>query len=191
MRSSVESPRSVVEVIAETDRLILRNWRDEDRADYIAACNTDAVTRFLGGPATIEQIDAALERISRSQREHGFSFWALERRDDAAFLGYCGLKIVGDPEIAVKDDVESGWRLREDAWGQGYASEAAKACLDWAWAHLDVQRVVAMTTPANQRSWRLMERIGMTRRRDLDFNHPQFAADHLLSRHITYVIERP
>jgi RimJ/RimL family protein N-acetyltransferase len=106
-------------------------------------------------------------------------------------LGYCGLKIVGQPEIAISSDVEVGWRLREDAWGQGYAAEAARACLEWAWANLDVPRVVAITTPANAPSWRLMERLGMVRRPDLDFAHPRFPADHPLSRHITYVIERP
>jgi RimJ/RimL family protein N-acetyltransferase len=81
--------------------------------------------------------------------------------------------------------------LREDAWGRGYAAEAARACLDWAWANLGVPRIVSFTTPANEPSWRLMERLGMVRRPDLDFAHPQFPPDHPLSRHITYVIERP
>jgi RimJ/RimL family protein N-acetyltransferase len=75
--------------------------------------------------------------------------------------------------------------------GQGYACEAAQAALDWAWANLDVRRVVSFTVPANRPSWRLMERLGMARRPDLDFAHPRFPADHPLSGHITYAIERP
>ncbi len=181
----------MAEVIAETERLILRTWREEDRAVYLATCNTQAVTEHLDGPVAPEDIDAGLARIRESQEERGFSFWAVERRTDGAFLGYCGLKIVGEPEIAISSDVEVGWRLREDAWGQGYAAEAARACLEWAWANLDVSRVVAITTPANAPSWRLMERLGMVRRPDLDFAHPRFPAGHPLSRHITYVIERP
>ena len=175
----------------ETERLIVRPWRESDRASYLATCNTEAVTAHLGGPASVEEIDPALERIRASQEENGFCFWAVERRSDGAFLGYCGLKIANDGGAPIEGEIEIGWRLREDAQGQGYATEAAAACLEWAWDNLDVRRVVAITVPANERSWRVMERLGMTRRPDLDFAHPMFAADHPLSRHITYVMERP
>jgi RimJ/RimL family protein N-acetyltransferase len=181
----------MAEVVAETDRLILRNWRDEDRDAYLATCNTDAVTRHLNGPATEEDIDAAFGRIAKCQAERGFSFWAIERKSDGALLGYCGLRICDDLERPVHGELEIGWRLREDAWGRGYAHEAASAALDWAWANLDTERVVSFTVPANEASWRLMERLKMTRRPDLDFAHPRFAPDHPLSAHITYVIERP
>jgi RimJ/RimL family protein N-acetyltransferase len=181
----------MAEVIAETDRLILRTWCAEDRSVYLVTCNTDAVTRHLDGPASTGDIDAALARIAKSQADHGFSFWAIERKNDRALLGYCGLRICDDLERPVHGDVEIGWRLREDAWGQGYAREAAEAALGWAWANLDVGRVVSFTVPANEPSWRLMERLGMTRRPDLDFAHPRFPPDHPLSRHITYVAERP
>jgi RimJ/RimL family protein N-acetyltransferase len=175
----------------ETERLLIRLWRDSDRADYLETCNTPAVTEHLGGPSPEEDVDAALARIRKSQAEHGFCFWALERKSDGAFLGYCGLKIALDKGTPIEGDIELGWRLRADAWGQGYVTEAARGCLAWAWSNLDVRRVVAMTVPANERSWRVMERLGMDRRPDLDFAHPQFAADHPLSRHITYVAERP
>lgn len=175
----------------ETERLIVRPWRDADRAPYLATCNTEAVTAHLGGPATVEDIDAALERIRASQEENGFCFWAVERRSDGAFLGYCGLKIANDGGSPIDGEIEIGWRLREDAQGQGYATEGAAACLRWAWDNLDVPRIVAITVPANERSWRVMERLGMTRRPDLDFAHPKFPPDHPLSRHVTYVKERP
>lgn len=181
----------MAELIAETERLILRNWREEDRTVYLVTCNTEAVTRHLDGSASEEDIDAALGRISKSQAENGFSFWAIERKSDAAFLGYCGLRICDDLQRPVNGDVEIGWRLREDAWGQGYAREAAQAALDWGWANLRCDRIVSFTVPANEPSWRLMERLGMARRPDLDFAHPRFPPDHPLSRHITYVIERP
>jgi RimJ/RimL family protein N-acetyltransferase len=181
----------MAEVIAETDRLILRAWRAEDRSFYLATCNTEAVTRHLDGPSSTDDIDAALARIAKSQANQGFSFWVIERKSDGALLGYCGLRICDDLERPVHGDVEIGWRLREDAWGQGYAREAAEAALGWAWANLDIDRVVSFTVPANEPSWRLMERLGMTRRPDLDFAHPRFPPDHPLSRHITYVAERP
>ena len=181
----------MAEFAIETERLILRNWRDEDRSVYLATCNTEAVTRHLDGPATADDIDAAFGRIAKSQEELGFSFWAVERKADGALLGYCGLRICDDLDRPVHGDVEIGWRLREDAWGQGYAQEAARATFDWAWANLDVHRVVSFTVPANEASWRLMERLGMTRRPDLDLAHPRFAPDHPLRAHITYVMERP
>lgn len=181
----------MAEVIAETERLILRNWMDEDRSAYLTNCNTQAVTAFLNGPATEDEIDAAFRRIAKGQEEWGFSFWAIERKSDAALLGYCGLRICEDLERPVHGEVEIGWRLREDAWGQGYALEAAGTALGWAWANLDADRVISFTVPANERSWRLMERLGMVRRPELDFAHPRFAPDHPLSQHITYVAERP
>jgi RimJ/RimL family protein N-acetyltransferase len=181
----------MADVITKTGRLIIRPWRKSDRAKYLATCNTDAVTAHLGGPASLADIVASLGRIRESQDENGFCFWAVERKTDQAFIGYCGLKVIADDVTPVKGEVEIGWRLREDIWGQGYVTEAARACLKWAWANLTIPRVVAFTTPANERSWRVMERIGMDRRPDLDFSHPAFAADHPLSRHVTYSIERP
>ena len=181
----------MADIAIETERLIIRSWRDGDRANYLASCNDEAVTAHLGGPATVEDIDASLARIARSQEENGFCFWALERKADRAFLGYCGFKVARDEGTPIEGDVEIGWRLRRDAWGQGYAIEAARACLAWAWSNLDVERIVAITVPANKASWSVMERLGMMRRPDLDFAHPNFATDHPLSAHITYVIERP
>jgi RimJ/RimL family protein N-acetyltransferase len=115
----------------------------------------------------------------------------MERRADGVFIGYCGLKIVLDADLPIAGEVEIGWRLREEAWGQGFMREAALAALRWAWANLDVKRVIAMTVPANRRSWGLMERIGMTRRPGLDFGHPQFPENHPLHRHIVYGVDRP
>ncbi|HET8611209.1 MAG TPA: GNAT family N-acetyltransferase, partial [Sphingomonas sp.] len=98
-------------------------------------------------------------------------------------------KVASDGPII--GEIEIGWRLREDAWGQGYAREAAEASFAWGWANLDRGQIVAITVPANERSWGLMERLGMSRRPELDFGHPLFPEGHPLHRHITYAIERP
>jgi len=95
------------------------------------------------------------------------------------------------PGTPVADDVEIGWRLRVDAWGEGFATEAAAAVLSWAWANLPVDRIVSFTIPANLASQRVMERIGMDRRPDLDFAHPNFPPDHQLSVHVAYAADRP
>jgi RimJ/RimL family protein N-acetyltransferase len=177
--------------VIETERLLLRAWRDDDRGPFLAMCNSIAVMEHLGGPATAEAIDAAMARSRASQAAHGHCFWALERKVDGAFLGFCGLKVVTGLSPAIEGDVEIGWRLREDAWGQGYAREAAEASLAWGWSSLAISRIVAFTVPANARSWRLMERLGLRRRPGLDFGHPAFASTHPLHAHITYAAERP
>ncbi len=173
----------------ETERLILRAWRAEDHAPFAAMGRSPAVMEHLGDLLNDSQVTAAIARQTRLQAEHGCCFWAIERRADGAFLGFCGLKpgSVG-PLIG---EIEIGWRLREDAWGQGYAKEVAFASLAWGWQNLDAPKIMAITTPDNRASWRLMERLGMERRPDLDFGHPDFQPGHPLYAHITYVANRP
>ena len=174
----------------DTARLRLRTWEQDDGAAFIAATNTPAVMRWLGGvEADASAIRGTIERQQRHQAICGHCFWLIERKADGALLGFCGLQ--PSHVEPIRGEIEIGWRLREDAWGQGYAKEAAAACLDWAWASLDAARVVAITVLPNRASWGLMERLGMTRRPDLDFAHPSFPSDHELSAHIVYVAERP
>ncbi|MBA2935638.1 GNAT family N-acetyltransferase [Sphingomonas sp. CGMCC 1.13654] len=173
----------------ETERLILRRWRDEDHAPFAAMGRWPAVMEHLGELQTDEDAAAGIARQRGFQASHGHCFWAIERKQDGAFLGFCGLKpgTVGP----IDGEVEIGWRLREDAWGQGYAREAAEASIAWGWANLDTPKILAITTPANTASWGLMIRLGMTRRPDLDFGHPQFRPGDRLYEHITYEIVRP
>jgi RimJ/RimL family protein N-acetyltransferase len=176
--------------VIDTPRLILREWRDTDRPGFIELCRSAQVMAHLGGPADAAQADKVIARARASQDARGFCFWAMERRDDSAFLGLCGLNVV---ELAapISGEIEIGWRLREDMWGRGYAREAALATPRWAWLSTQVERVVAMTVPSNRRSWGLMERIGMIRNPPLDFSHPFFPANHPLRRHIVYTVGRP
>lgn len=174
----------------ETERLILRPWRDGDRAPYHAICRDPEVMRFLGPPQSRAESDAAVDRMIASQAQHGFCLWVVQRRDDEALLGFCGLKL-GPPGTPIAGDVEIGWRLGRQHWGSGYAREAATASLDWAWAHLAVPSVAAITVAANARSWGLMERLGMKRKADGDFDHPGVPDGSPLKRHILYRIARP
>ncbi|NNM75782.1 GNAT family N-acetyltransferase [Sphingomonas sp. ID1715] len=170
----------------ETERLILRSWCDADVAAFEEACNTPAVTRWTGGLQTREELAAAVARIRATEAELGYCFWALERREDGRFLGFCGLKQLtadGAPEV-MHDQPEIGWRLREDAWGQGYAREAAQATLDLAFTRFGMDQVYAITLEGNAASWGLMRRLGMMPRPDLDFDMPRYGG------HVTYRIGR-
>ncbi|HWJ71108.1 MAG TPA: GNAT family N-acetyltransferase [Sphingobium sp.] len=179
----------MAEAAPATDRLVLRGWRDADHTALLALCRDPRVMEFLGPPQSAEEVTAAIARMRATQEVHGHCFWAVERRADGAMLGFCGLQ-PGPDDTPIAGRIEIGWRLRVDAWGQGYAREAAQASLDWAWANLEAESIWAMTVPANRRSWGLMERLGMARHPDLDFDHPAVPADSPLRRHITYSIAR-
>lgn len=172
----------------ETDRLYLRNWREEDIEPFLEHTNTPAVMRWLGGvKPEAEARKVIRDRIIRWQDERGFTFWIAERKSDQALLGFCGLKLSDDPNASFKGHHEIGWRFREDSWGRGYAREAATACLDFAFDPLGAERVVAITFQQNEPSWRLMERLGMRRRPDLDYEDDRYPD---LSPTIVYAIER-
>lgn len=175
----------------ETDRLILRGWREQDRAPFAAMSADPEVMRHLGGPVDREASDAAIDRLDAVEAAQGHTFWAIERKSDAAMIGFCGLRRGGHEGTPVPDELEIGWRLAREAWGRGFAREAAQACLDWGWTNREAGRIAAWTVPANRASWGLMLRLGMVPRPELDFDHPQFPSGHPLCRHVVYTLERP
>ncbi|MDJ0642640.1 MAG: GNAT family N-acetyltransferase [Erythrobacter sp.] len=157
----------------ETERLILRDWREEDWAPFWNHLNTPNVMRHLGGVADAQEQQHAQDRLLSYNREHGHTFWVLQRHPDRGhlsgeILGFCGLKRCNEPNGPI-GDMEAGWRLREDAWGHGYAKEAAIASLDLAFTRFDAPHVIALTIDENVASWGLMRKLGMQRRSDLDF----------------------
>ena len=172
----------------ETARLVLRPWGLSDLGDVLAVTNTPAVMDYLGGVQDEDHCRTMIERQIAHAREHGVCFWPVTRKSDGAFLGFCGLK--RGTVAPVLDEMEIGWRFGEAYWGKGYAREAAEAVLDWAWAHRDCDTIFAITVTGNVRSRALMERLGMTRRADMDFLHPAFAPEHRLAPHVTYGIVR-
>jgi RimJ/RimL family protein N-acetyltransferase len=176
-------------VAIESARLILRSWRDGDGEEFARVTNTPEVMEHLGGIEDPAKLAETAKRLAAIEEEHGFTFWAMQRKEDGALLGFCGLKPANVAPLL--DEVEIGWRLRRDDWGRGYAREAAEASLAWGWANLAVPRIVAITIPANARSRFLMVRLGMERREDMDFHHPHFPPGHPLRAHITHVAERP
>ncbi len=173
----------------ETDRLILREWRAEDREPFHEMSSDPRVMATLGPIVTRAESDALIDKVQARQVEHGHTAWALERKDDAAFLGWCGIVIVPDG-LPLAGLPEIGWRLAHHVWGQGYAREAALASLDWAFRLRKMERVWAYTSIGNDASWGLMERLGMMRHHDMDFDHPNVPDRSPLKRHITYSIGR-
>jgi len=144
---------------------------------------------FIGPLMDIAEAERIVTGQILNQRLFGHCFWPIERRLDSAFLGFCGVQL-GPVDTPIEGRIEIGWHLVHDSWGQGYAREAAVASLAWGFANLPIDAIWSMTVPANTRSWGLMERLGMVRHPDLDFDHPAFPSGHELSTHITYSITR-
>jgi RimJ/RimL family protein N-acetyltransferase len=178
----------VTETILETERLLLRTWDDADVDPYMNHLNTPAVLRWLGPPISRDAFVSVIAQTNAAQAELGHCFWAVERRADRALIGFCGLKRVDASGTDLTGEYEIGWRLREDAWGKGFAREAATASLRRAFEVHDAPRVVAFTLAGNRASWGLMERLGMNRREDLDFDDPDYGPD--LNPTIVYVLEK-
>lgn len=168
-----------------TDRLWLRPWIDADLVPFAAMGRDPRVMAHFRALLSDAESRQLAVRIMNHIGEHGFGLWAVVRKSDRRFLGFCGLSRVGFPG-PVQGDVEIGWRLAHAHWGQGYAQEAAAACLAHGLGPLGLARIVSFTVAGNTRSWGLMARLGLGRREDLDFDHPNLPEGHRLRPHIVY-----
>ena len=170
----------------ETERLLLRAWREEDRDHFWRMTSDAEMMRYLF-PLTREKSDAGIDRQVAHQAERGHCMWVAERKVDNRAIGYCGIIPPREPTF----EYELGWRFESACWGQGYAREAAQATIDWAWANLAAQTIIAVTNPENTRSWGLMLRLGMTHNPVDDFDHPDVPEGDPLRRCVVYRINRP
>lgn len=172
-----------------TDRLRLRRWRDSDRAPF-SELNSDAkVRKYLPAASGGNESDDIVDRIEAHFDQHGFGLWAVELPGHARFAGFIGLSVVRF-EAHFTPCVEVGWRLAAEHWGHGYATEGARAALEFGFDVLGLDEIVSFTVPANQRSRRVMEKLGMTTRPEDDFDHPLLADGHPLRRLVLYRIAR-
>lgn len=161
----------------ETERLILRPWREADRAPFIAMSADPAVMETLGGVLSREAAEGYISRHRTNIDLFGFGRWAVERREDHAFIGAVGLAPI-HPSLPLPAGFEMGWRFVRGAWGHGYASEAAKAAIADGFARAGLAEIFAFTSRPNLRSQAVMARLGLTRTTTLDFEHPALQPGH-------------
>jgi len=181
----VRDPREI-----RTDRLLLRFWRDSDREPF-AAMNADSrVMEHLPAVLSREESDSLADRLEASFVRERLGLWALELPGVAPFIGYVGLAVARF-EAPFTPCVEVGWRLARPFWGSGYATEAARESVRDGFERLVLNEIVAFTVPSNERSIRVMERLGMQRSPQDDFEHPGLAPGHRLSHHVLYRLDRP
>jgi RimJ/RimL family protein N-acetyltransferase len=174
--------------VIRTERLLLRRWREADRAPF-AAMNADPdVMEHMPGSMPRERSDAFIDRIEAHWAADGWGLWAVEVPDVAPFVGYVGL---WPADYLAPGRVEVGWRLARERWGNGYATEAAREALRYGFETVGLDEIVSFTVPQNIRSRAVMERIGLVRDPSADFDHPRVdpVAYPLLVRHVLYRLD--
>lgn len=174
----------------KTERLLLRAWKDEDLLPY-AKMNADPrVREFFPTVHTREMSADEIRHIQSAYERDGFTFFAAELIGTREFIGFIGIVTM---TFAVKGvaqpAVEIGWRLAHQFWGNGYATEGARAVVRYAFETVKLKEIVAITVPANIRSRRVMEKIGMKHHPEMDFDHPRLAEGHPLRKHVLYKME--
>lgn len=176
-------------IILETSRLVLRSWLERDR-DLFREINADPkVMEFFPFRRSHAEADALFERVNAMIKEDGLGFYAVELKETGEAMGFCGLAPANMPGIFPIEAIEIGWRLATRFWGQGYITEAAQALVDHGFKQMKLAAIISFAVADNHRSTAVMQRIGMIRCPDLDFDHPRVPDSHPhLKRHVTYAI---
>jgi len=175
-----------------TERLLMRQWREEDRAAF-AALNADPVVmEHFQGTMSREASDAFVDKIEAHWLESDWGLWAIEVPEVAPFIGYVGLWPADYLPLPIGPKIEVGWRLARRYWGFGYATEAAQQALAVGFNELGPDEIVSFTVPQNERSRAVMERIGLVEDRAASFDHPRVDASRYpqLVRHVFYRLGR-
>ena len=176
--------------VRRTERLLLRQWREDDREPF-AAMNADPeVMRYFPSVLDREASDAVLDRLRAAVAEQGWGLWAVERADTGRLVGFTGLAVPRHP-LPFLPCVEVGWRLARSASGHGFATEAAREALRVGFDDVGLDEVVSFTAVGNARSRAVMERLGMGHDTSGDFDHPALPLGHPLRRHVLYRLRRP
>jgi RimJ/RimL family protein N-acetyltransferase len=171
--------------VLRTDRLLLRRWQSSDRKPFATLNRDPQVMEHFPGPLNRIQSNRFIDRVEEHFDQHGFGLWAAELRSRTEFIGFIGLSVphFDAPFIPC---VEIGWRLAAAHWGRGLATEGAKAVSCHAFEFLKLPELVSFTVPANTRSRRVMEKLGMSHNPADDFDHPKLPEGHPLRRHVLY-----
>ncbi len=171
------------QIFIETPQLIIRQWKASDYEPYIALNQDSDVMKFFPAVSTRDETLAQIEQFTNHIEQYGYGFFAVERKDNHEFIGFTGLS---HPrfESYFTPCVETGWRLSKPNWNLGFATEAAKGCLEYGFDAIGLGEIYSFTSVHNKRSERVMLKIGMVKVGE--FEHPLIAEGHLLRRHVLY-----
>ena len=171
--------------ILETERLILRTWQEKDFVPFCAMNQNPKVMEYFPSVLNESESRAIVDKVKQHFKEHGYTWYSTALKSSGEFIGMVGL-IKASFDAHFTPTTEIGWRLMEKHWGKGYATEAAKAALDFAFTELKLPEVVSFTTKDNGRSRRVMEKVGLQYEPKDDFHHPKLNKESPLSLHVLY-----
>jgi RimJ/RimL family protein N-acetyltransferase len=181
-------------IILTTNRLILRTWKPSDIPLMAAISSDPLVMEHFPAIQDITATQSLIDHINQHYKKFGYALYAVEITDTHEFIGFVGLN---HPSFEIPDFqpeglpiVEIGWRLSSKHWGKGYATEAAKAVLNYAFTELNLSEIISFTVVANIKSRRVMEKIGLHHTETDDFDHPKLDENSLLRRHVLYRLTR-
>jgi RimJ/RimL family protein N-acetyltransferase len=169
--------------------MILRHWRQSDRQPFSRINADPRVMEFMPGLLSRDESDRLVDRIEGHFQEHGFGLCAVELRRDHSFVGFIGLAVPAF-QAEFTPSVEIAWRLSADHWRQGLATEGAREIVRYAFESLGLRDLVSFTVPANLKSRRVMEKLGMTHDPADDFDHPMLPDGHPRRRQVLYRLRR-
>lgn len=175
--------------IIETERLILRTWKSGDLQPMVAINQDPKVMEHFPGLLDLETTKNLIDKVNNHHEQHGYSLYACVKRDSHEFIGFIGLLVVNF-KAHFTPATEIAWRLSSKHWGQGFATEGAKAVLDYAFKKLKIPEIVSFTVRDNTKSIRVMQKIGLHHSIDDDFDHPKLDDNSPLKRHVLYRLSK-
>jgi RimJ/RimL family protein N-acetyltransferase len=176
--------------VIETERLILRTWKDQDVEAYYLINQDDNVMEFLPKPSlTMPQVSDFISKMNIQMTETQYTLWAVELKETGKMIGFIGLNYT-DWESSFTPAVEVGWRLGSQYWGKGYATEGAKACIDYGFNKIGLEEIISFTAIDNIKSTNVMKKLGLKEDIKAAFNMPKLPLDHPLSKHVLYRITK-
>ena len=182
------------EIIISTERLILRTWMAHDISSMALISSNPVVMEYFPSPQDRGETEQLINKINKQYERYGYTLYAVDTKNTGEFIGFVGLSHPSYeiPNFIPKGSpiVEIGWRLSSDYWGRGYATEAAKAVLAYAFIELCLDEIISFTTVANTKSRRVMEKIGLQHDETDNFDHPKLDDNSLLRKHVLYRLTR-
>lgn len=174
-------------IILQTQRLSLRTWDTKDLLDCIEMNEDAEVMRYFPAKYTKEQTIQFYDRVQKHFLENDFGLYVVEHTSSKVFMGYTGF-MMANFDAPFTPCVEIGWRFKKEFWGNGFATEAAKACIEFGFNKLNFDKIYSFTATTNVKSENVMKRIGMVKTGI--FSHPKIDKDHILNKHLIYEIKK-